>query len=104
MDDPVERAEKKEFVSEGDINKLVATYSARKISEMKIEWPLAGGHKVTFHATRRVTESEFRTLLQLMRMAKAAFVVTPITVEPLTADGKGPTGATNDADGCGTGM
>ncbi len=64
---------KDDSVPDEDITKLVMQHAARLISEVKVAWPLSDGHKFTIEATRQLSESEFRTLERLIRMAKPAF-------------------------------
>ncbi len=81
--------DKKEFVDEQAVNVLVAKYAARKVSEVKIEWPLHDGHTFTIRASRRISNEEFRTLEKLIRLAKAAFVETPIVASEAAQAAKG---------------
>ena len=57
-----------------DLDTLVAKFAARKISEVKIVWPLEDGHVFSFSASRRLDEKEYKTLIKLLQMAKATII------------------------------
>jgi hypothetical protein len=72
-----------EHSKDQDLRVLVEKYYTRKLSEVKVEWPLEDGHVFSFSASRRLSELEYKTLLKLLQLAKPAIIKSPIVAPKL---------------------
>ncbi len=82
MNDPaLTKDDLAEYSENRDLDLILKKYYARKISEVKLDWPLEDGHVFSFSASRRLSELEYKTLMKLLQMAKSTIIKAPI-VEP----------------------
>ena len=59
-----------EHEEDKDVERLVSTL-------VNVEWPLHDGHTFAFCASRRLTESEYETLVRLLQLAKPGLIESP---------------------------